>query len=166
MRKIDTIIIHCSATRPEWGENKPVAWMRDEIAKWHLAKGWTNIGYHYVIARDGEVISGRPIADAGAHTLGHNATSIGICLIGGHGSSADDEFTDNFTSKQDKALRELIDRTRAQFGDIRITGHNDYTTGKACPGFRVRKWLAETPERKSPPAWLAELIDWLRGVKR
>ena len=73
MRHINEIIIHCSAT-PE-GRDYTVA----DIDRWHKARGWRGIGYHYVIYRDGSVHAGRPVEQIGAHCTGHNANSIGIC---------------------------------------------------------------------------------------
>ena len=77
MRKITKIIIHCAAT-PE-GKDFTV----QQIDQWHRQRGFRCIGYHFVIYRDGSIHKGRPIEQAGAHTSGHNAHSIGICLIGG-----------------------------------------------------------------------------------
>ena len=77
MRKINEIILHCSAT-PE-NKNFTV----EDITKWHNAKGWDGCGYHYVIHLDGTIHNGRPLQKIGAHCLGHNTNSIGICYIGG-----------------------------------------------------------------------------------
>ena len=77
MRKIDEIIIHCAAT-PE-GKAFTVA----DIDAWHKKRGFKCIGYHFVIYLDGSVHEGRALEEAGAHCLGHNANSIGICYIGG-----------------------------------------------------------------------------------
>ena len=142
MRRITEIILHCSATRPKWMEGKPTAEKVDEIRRWHVEeRKWRDIGYHFVIDRDGCVARGRPIAQTGAHTVNKNAGTIGVCLIGGHGSSADDAFSENYTEAQDKAARSLILQLRQQFPAIdRVTGHNDYAA-KACPGFRVSSWI-------------------------
>ena len=77
MRTIKELIVHCSAT-PE-GKDFTVA----DIDHWHKARGFRCIGYHYVVYRDGSIHKGRPDSDIGAHCQGHNATSIGICYIGG-----------------------------------------------------------------------------------
>lgn len=77
MRIINEIIIHCSAT-PE-GKDYTV----EQIKQWHKQRGFSDIGYHYVIYRDGSIHSGRPIERIGAHCLKHNAHSIGVCYIGG-----------------------------------------------------------------------------------
>ncbi|MBP5691206.1 MAG: N-acetylmuramoyl-L-alanine amidase, partial [Bacteroidaceae bacterium] len=77
MRKITEIIIHCSAT-PQ-GVDYTVA----DIDRWHRQRGFNKIGYHYVIYRDGSIHQGRPVEEIGAHCIGHNAHSIGVCYIGG-----------------------------------------------------------------------------------
>ena len=77
MRDINKIIIHCSAT-PEGRDVNT-----ETIRQWHTAKGWSDIGYHYVIELDGSVNMGRDIDRIGAHTKGHNTGSIGICYVGG-----------------------------------------------------------------------------------
>ena len=147
MRKIDEIIIHCAATRPEWMEGQSVDAKRDEIRRWHVdGNEWNDIGYHYVIDRDGQVARGRALETQGAHTSGHNANSIGICLVGGHGSSVNDPFSANYTDAQDQALRVLINELQVRIPGIKkISGHNDYTKAKACPGFNVGRWLANKP---------------------
>lgn len=142
MRAISEIILHCSATRPNWMDGKPTADKVAEIRRWHVQeRKWRDIGYHFVIDRDGTVARGRPIEQTGAHTVGKNTGTIGVCLIGGHGSDADDKFFDNFTEAQDKAARSLILQLRQQFPGIKtVTGHNNYAA-KACPGFRVASWI-------------------------
>ena len=101
MRKINEIILHCSATAE--GKDYTVA----DIDKWHKQRGFKCIGYHYVIYRDGSVHQGRPLNEIGAHTTGHNANSIGICYIGG---CAKDGRTpkDTRTPQQKEALFSLI----------------------------------------------------------
>ena len=76
-RPVRDIIIHCSAT-PE-GRDYTVA----DITSWHRQRGFSTIGYHYVIYRDGSIHCGRNIDSVGAHCQGHNTGSIGICYIGG-----------------------------------------------------------------------------------
>lgn len=148
MRPISEIIIHCTATKPDWMERQPTSAKVDEVRKWHVTdRGWKDIGYHYLIDRDGTVAHGRPLDQVGAHTQGHNTGTIGISLIGGFGSSADDAFDTNFTSKQEFALRKLIEELKYKYSIVKVSGHNEYAA-KACPGFRVGKWLGTaTPER-------------------
>jgi N-acetylmuramoyl-L-alanine amidase len=150
MRPIDEIIVHCTDTLPEWWAGRRTSQKVAEVRRWHVTpepagRGWSDIGYHYLIDRDGTVAKGRPLERTGAHVAGHNTGTIGISLFGGHGSSADDAFDDNFTQAQDRALRDLIASLRKQFPTIRkVTGHNEYAA-KACPGFRVADWLDDAP---------------------
>mgnify|MGYP002569076850 CR=1 FL=1 len=77
MRKINLIVIHCSATRA--GQNITAA----DIDCWHRARGFWSIGYHYVIRLDGTIEPGRDVTLDGAHCMGWNQRSIGICYVGG-----------------------------------------------------------------------------------
>ena len=67
MRKLDTIIIHCTATRSGWMEDSPTTEKVNEVRRWHLDRGWSDVGYHYLIDRDGTIASGRPVERSGAH---------------------------------------------------------------------------------------------------
>lgn len=148
MRKVDEIVVHCSATRPEWMAGKSATEKREEIRKWHKGNGWNDIGYHWIIDRDGSALPGRSEDVVGSHVKNRNTNTIGICLIGGFGSSANDQFSDHFTPEQDAALRELIGRIRGRYAIHKVSGHNDYDAGKACPGFRVSRWVDGKGERK------------------
>ena len=149
-RTVDTIWIHCAATRPEWMIGQSLTKKVAEIDKWHKARGWKAVGYHWLVDRDGTVAAGRPETEPGAHVAGHNTGSIGICLIGGHGSNENDAFEKNYTPAQDAALRALIDDIKARTPIKRIRGHNE-VAAKACPGFRVSRWLAHKPPAPSLP---------------
>ena len=154
MRPINEIIVHCSATRPEWMERFPLSRKVEEIRLWHTRdRGWKDIGYHYLIDRDGTIATGRPVEQVGAHVQGHNTGTIGVCLIGGHGSSETDRFDQHFTGAQEKALRTLLaDLKRRHPGVTKISGHNQYAA-KACPGFSVPAWyVGAKPPVKPEPA--------------
>lgn len=129
MRELKRIILHCSAT--EEGANFSV----HDIRRWHLARGWRDVGYHYVITLDGEIQHGRPVDQVGAHVQNHNANSIGICYIGGlrNGIPAD-----TMTELQEIAMMDLIHSLRRTFGWMPISGHNEYAH-KACPSFNVQE---------------------------
>ena len=130
-RRIDKIIIHCSAT-PE-GKDFTV----EQIRQWHLARGFSDIGYHIVIYRDGSIHKGRPIEQVGAHTTGQNAHSIGICLIGG--CAADGKTPkDTRTEAQRAALIKLVAELKASYPSASVHGHNEFAA-KACPSFNVQK---------------------------
>lgn len=135
-RRIDKIILHCSAT-PE-GKDYTVAHIRE----WHLARGFSDVGYHYVIYRDGSVHRGRPENRVGAHTTGHNPHSIGICYIGGCTATknAKGEYPpkDTRTPAQRAALVSLVAEMRRKYPGATVHGHNEFVN-KACPSFNVQK---------------------------
>lgn len=131
MRNINEIIVHCSAT-PE-GRNVTVK----DIDTWHRQRGFRCIGYHYVIYLDGSVHIGRPESQVGAHCLGHNSHSIGVCYIGG---VAKDGKTpkDTRTDAQKESLIKLIKELKAKYPKATVHGHREYAN-KACPSFDVQK---------------------------
>jgi len=143
MRTLTEIIIHCTATRPDWSVKRTTTQKVAEVRRWHVEeRGWKDIGYHYLIDRNGFVAKGRPLEQVGAHTQGKNTNTVGIALFGGHGSASNDKFADNYTPEQDKALRALIAQLRADYPAIKVvSGHNQYAA-KACPGFNVPTWYA------------------------
>lgn len=150
VRKLDTIFIHCTATRPEWWADRRPEEKAAECKKWHLGNGWSDIGYHFLIDRDGTITEGRPIEKAGAHVRGHNQHSVGIALWGGHGGDQDDKFSDHFTVEQDRALRRLTARLRMEYPSIReVRGHNELSS-KMCPCFQVTPWINSTETYKQP----------------
>ncbi len=135
MRKIDTIIIHCSAT-PEGREVTA-----KQIDSWHKGRGWKGIGYHYVIRLDGTIENGRDEEEQGAHASGHNSNSIGICYVGGMNKT----YTapkDTRTEDQYAALVKLVFELKAKYNidNENIIGHNQISA-KACPSFDVAKWV-------------------------
>lgn len=141
MRTLSEIIVHCTATRPEFMASNTTEAKRDEIRRWHVDdRGWSDIGYHYLIDRNGQVVAGRPVERAGAHVRGRNKQSIGIALLGGHGGSETDKFEDHFTAAQGASLRALIGELKGRFGDLDVNGHNQYAA-KACPCFHVPTWF-------------------------
>jgi N-acetyl-anhydromuramyl-L-alanine amidase AmpD len=163
VRPIKELIIHCTATRPDWWKSRTANQKVREVRKWHVEdRGWSDIGYHFLIDRDGTVVEGRPLERAGAHVKGRNKDSIGIALFGGHGAAESDRFADNFTPEQAEALETLLDRLREEFNVRTIRGHNEYAA-KACPGFRVRDWL---DSRKPAPSLFSILLNILKGFKK
>ena len=127
MRSINEIIVHCAATRE--GRDFTV----EDITRWHKARGFATIGYHYVIYRDGSIHEGRPLEQIGAHCVGHNKHSIGICYIGGCASDGKTP-KDTRTSEQKEALLSLLRRLKARFPNASIHGHRDFAA-KACPSY-------------------------------
>lgn len=139
---VEEIIIHTSATRPLWMSGSTLAAKVAEIRSWHRANGWNDIGYHWIIDRDGAYMVGRAETTVGAHTIGKNTGTIGVCLLGGHGSAETDQFFDNYTFEQQEALLLLIEAIRSRTPIKKVSGHNEYAA-KACPGFSVPRWLAQ-----------------------
>ena len=128
MRKIDKLIVHCSATRE--GQYISV----DTIRDWHVnGRGWNDIGYHFYIDLDGNILKGRDIAKIGAHVAGHNRYSIGICYCGG---VEEDGKTpkDTRNEKQKEALLAVLRTLKAMYPDASIHSHRDFAK-KACPSF-------------------------------
>ena len=135
---VTEIILHCADTRPHWMAGHPIADKVAEIRRWHVQqRGWRDIGYHWIIDRDGAVAPGRRETEIGAHVEGHNRGTTGICLLGGYGASVDDPFEKNFTAGQALATKRLIAVIRGQTAIRKVSGHNHYAP-KACPGFDVR----------------------------
>lgn len=145
MRHLTEIIIHCSATRDDWMQGQSTAAKVAEIKRWHMDdNGWSDIGYHWIIDRDGTVAAGRTMERDGAHVKGHNKGTVGVCLLGGFGSSENDSPYDHYTAEQMASLRKLIGKLQFEYQSItKVTGHNQYAA-KACPGFQVKPWLNET----------------------
>lgn len=132
-RDINKIIIHCSAS--EHGDV-------EVIDSWHRARGWREIGYHYVILNgkrsyegpfnrgdDGLIERGRDLEEVGAHCKGHNTDSMGVCLIGDH----------HFTINQ---IRELVRFVRlfSESLDLNLERdiycHSEFNQGKTCPNIK------------------------------
>lgn len=150
MKQIDSIIIHCSATRA--GQDVRAR----DIDRMHRARGFAQIGYNFVIDLDGLVENGRPLSIDGAHcnTKGfsgesYNKHSIGICYIGGLDASG--QAADTRTEAQRTALRELVAKLCREYPIAELLGHRDTspdTDGsgevepcefiKSCPCFDVR----------------------------
>lgn len=136
---INNLIIHCSATPPDMDIGVK------EIREWHKRRGFRDVGYHYIIRRDGIIEPGRKLNDdgqleleeVGAHTLGYNRNSIGYCLVGGINDNGDPEF--NFTSHQIMYLYWSVWDWTATLVGLSIHGHNEFAN-KACPCFNVHQW--------------------------
>ena len=135
MRKINKIIIHCTAT-PE-GREHDVA----DIRRWHLKRGFNDIGYHYLIYIDGTIEEGRPLNKQGAHCSGQNRGSIGICYVGGMSKDMK-KAKDTRTQAQKDSLIKLMHELIYKYNkDMTIHGHNEYSN-KSCPSFIVQEEYA------------------------
>ena len=146
MRNIDSIIVHCSATKA--GQD----FTATDIDRWHRERGFNGIGYHYVIRLDGKLEKGRDVALAGAHCKGWNERSIGICYIGGLDDNG--RPADTRTNAQKRVLYQIIMDLQREYNILQVLGHRDtspdlngdgviepYEYVKACPCFDVKEFL-------------------------
>jgi N-acetylmuramoyl-L-alanine amidase len=125
---ITKIVVHCAYTPASMDIGA------DEIRRWHVQdNGWRDIGYHYVIRRDGTLETGRPENEQGAHVRGHNKGSLGICLVGGKPGA-------NFTRQQWAALEKLVNGLTVKYPQALVMGHNNLDSGKTCPTFDAVAW--------------------------
>jgi N-acetylmuramoyl-L-alanine amidase len=144
MRQITDIVIHCTATK----EGK--FFNAKDIDQMHKAKGWSGIGYHYVILLDGTVEKGRPDSKIGAHVKGYNSKSIGVVYVGGLDKNG--RAKDTRTDLQKECLKELLKRLKWLYTTARISGHRDFSPDlnkngiiesnermKECPCFDAKK---------------------------
>lgn len=171
-RAITTIVVHCSAT-PNGRANTI-----EDIDGWHAQRRFRrapeavkhynpqlgHVGYHYVIEVDGKACTGRGLDEVGAHVAGHNAHSIGICLVG----------TDQYTTAQWAALRWLLKELKLYYPAANVVGHRDLSPDqdgdgvvepsewlKTCPGFDAPTWVrvgmpVPNPGHTLPPAGLTQ----------
>jgi len=136
----DWLVVHCAATF----SNMDIG--RKEIRHWHLQRGFSDIGYHYVIRRDGTLEDGRPNTIPGAHARGYNLNSLGICLVGGAKMNST-KAENNFTPEQFDMLAKLLVQLLELHPDAEILGHCDLPgVQKACPSFDVRYWITTREE--------------------
>lgn len=132
------IFIHCSATGPDSDIGA------DVIRGWHKGQGWSDIGYHYVIRRDGTLEKGRDLDgdgdvedEQGAHAYGHNRDTLGICMVGGVDSNGKPDS--NFTRHQWATLDKLVNELKGRYPEADIRGHRE-VAAKACPSFDAHAW--------------------------
>jgi len=139
----DYIVIHCAATPPSMDVDIAT------IAEWHKARGFRDVGYHYFIKRDGTRQTGRQINEIGAHVVGYNHNSVGVCMAGGTveprlGTPGTPE--DNFTTEQWTTLYLTLKELHETYPKAVIVGHRDLDAGKACPSFDVSAYVDDKPE--------------------
>ena len=158
---VDWLVVHTAACRADMDIGVK------EIRHLHLLRGFSDVGYHYIIRRDGTYEKGRTDTTPGAHARGYNMHSLGICLIGGTTKglsgnaipTAADWYANyatnrpaaenNYTPAQFKTLRKILADLKVTHPDAEILGHCDLPgVAKACPCFDVREWLATLNEEK------------------
>jgi len=136
-RKINKVIVHCTATPKTMDVDV------EAVRNWHLERGWSDIGYHFLIKLDGTIHKGRPLEKIGAHTKGHNTNSIGIAYVGGMSEDMSSS-EDTRTQQQKDSLEYLLCYLKILFSEAKIYGHRDFST-KACPSFDAKseyEWIS------------------------
>ena len=129
------IVIHCSATRAIQSNIGA-----KDIRQWHREKGWSDIGYHYVIKRSGAIEKGRDVGVVGAGVEGHNTDSVHICLVGGLNDSTW-KPENNYTPQQWASLEKLVSTLTKKYPAAKVLGHRDFAgVKKACPCFNAKPW--------------------------
>ena len=136
--KTDEIILHHAEAKSASVE---------EVNRWHLERGWTGIGYHFYIRKDGRIYRGRPEWAVGAHAQGHNSRSVGICVEGAY-------MTETMPKAQFDALAALVREEMAKYPGAKVLRHRDVNSTD-CPGVNY-PWkallAALSPEKKEETA--------------
>lgn len=117
-RKTEYIALHHPANKSCTAE---------DIHRWHLANGWSGIGYHLFISKEGLIYEGRPLNTIGAQIAGHNSRGIGICVEGNY------DVEQQIPEAQYKAILEVLDYLKTKYPDAELVGHRDIAAS-ACPG--------------------------------
>ena len=144
-RRIDYIAVHCTAT-PE-GRDLTV----EQIRKQHKSQGWADVGYHYIIYRDGTVNIGRDVDVSGAHVSGYNANSIGVSYVGGLENRPGVAYSqlkakDTRTEAQKASLMALLMDLRKLYPKAKIQGHRDFSPDRNHDGvISPDEWVKDCP---------------------
>lgn len=146
MNKPEYIIVHHTGgtdANPKADTSHHTAYM---IKQWHLAKGWQDIGYNWVIEKDGKIVKGRDEKIDGAHTIGYNSKSIGICLSG--------NFDVTYpTKEQEVSLAQLVREVMGRYPSIslvNIVPHRKFAN-KSCYGSLLKDdWVVKLVESNKP----------------
>lgn len=134
------IVLHCAAIPSGAFDHMTPFQAFATIDRWHVERGFRHgFGYHWLMMPDGTLYTGRPPEMIGAHVIGHNRGTLGVCLIESVKIKEMGRFADYFTEAQDIRLRFLL-QALAQKGVRNVSGHNDYAK-KLCPGFKVSEWF-------------------------
>lgn len=133
-RDIHTIVVHCLQTPVQRADSA------EDVHKWHKDKGWSGIGYHYVIQADGTLQIGRDIDKQGAHVYKHNKGTIGVAMAGGmdwDGNIVENSFTKDTLMVLDDMLRKLM----CMYPDAKVVGHRELDPNRACPCMDIPEFI-------------------------
>lgn len=145
LRTIDRVFIHCSASDVASHDNL------ETIRNWHVKeRGWSDIGYHYVITKDGVVHEGRPLSFRPAAQKGNNKGTIAICLTG----------LDHFSAKQKNALFELCNIINNAYEGVTFHGHREVDPNKTCPNFEYKAVLCLDLNGRMPKLRVTKRTIW------
>ena len=149
-RRTDEVILHHAEA------SSATVW---DINDWHLNNGWTGIGYHYYIRKDGSVYRGRPEWALGAHAVGHNDCSIGICCEGAY-------MTETMPAAQLASLKALLRDIMERYGTMPIRRHRDVNS-TSCPGdnfpwAEVQDYMKEDDQMLSYEQFKAYMDRWMK----
>lgn len=138
MRSIKYIVIHCTATKA--GAHVDL----NMVDRWHRNRGWSGIGYHYLIELSGKISVGRPEIKQGAHVKGFNKQSIGVVYVGG--LDKNNAPKDTRTPGQKSALIYLLRQLKCKYPNAKILGHRDFSPDKNKNGIiEPFEWLKHCP---------------------
>jgi len=129
IQSLDYIVVHHSAS--------PTTTTVADIRRWHVDDhGWDAIGYHWIMTGDGVIHRCRPIPMQGAHCLGWNDGSLGLCIVGDNTT-----LRQKWRYTQRASLIQFAAGCNLLFPGVPIVGHRDLKSGTDCPGVDVRKWM-------------------------
>lgn len=100
------------------------------VHQWHLNQGWSGIGYHFLIRKDGTIERGRPMDVVGAHAYGENSHTIGVNIVGNFEEAIP---TGAQMESAARLIAELCSVYRIRPSARSIVGHRDVGS-TACPG--------------------------------
>ena len=157
-RRVERIFLHCSASDSVAADDIEV------IRGWHkdpppAGRGWSDIGYHFFIKKDGQIQEGRPLERMPAAQAGHNRDTIAICV---HGLAIE-----KFTQAQYQSVIRLCSEIDEAYRDmVTFHGHCEVSS-KSCPVFPYKEVLGldahgsmtqpKTPSPRAAPASQADL---------
>lgn len=130
-RFVYRLFLHCSASNSD-GANYTAHGLSETINRWHADKGWSGIGYHWTIDKEGNLMSGRHVEYTPAAQFGHNRDTLAVCV---HGLDKD-----KFTDEQMNTVKQLCDHINSWNADITFHGHCE-VSNKTCPVFDYKTLL-------------------------